>query len=89
WLGSDGALDFAGGTVVHINSGVAGLVAAYMLGKRSGLGKESMAPHNLALTVIGASLLWVGWFGFNGGSALAANGAAGYALVTTQVAAAS
>lgn len=89
WLGSDGALDFAGGTVVHINSGVAGLVAAYMLGKRIGLGKESMAPHNLALTVIGASLLWVGWFGFNGGSALAANGAAGYALVTTQVAAAS
>ncbi|MFV5347446.1 ammonium transporter [Acinetobacter soli] len=88
WLGSDGALDFAGGTVVHINSGVAGLVAAYMLGKRIGLGKESMAPHNLALTVIGASLLWVGWFGFNGGSALAANGAAGYALVTTQVAAA-
>ncbi|MEQ4562344.1 MAG: ammonium transporter [Acinetobacter sp.] len=89
WLGSDGALDFAGVTVVHINSGVAGLVAAYMLGKRIGLGKESMAPHNLALTVIGASLLWVGWFGFNGGSALAANGAAGYALVTTQVAAAS
>jgi len=89
WLGSDGALDFAGGTVVHINSGVAGLVAAYMLGKRIGLGKESMAPHNLSLTVIGASLLWVGWFGFNGGSALAANGAAGYALVTTQVAAAS
>lgn len=88
WLGSDGALDFAGGTVVHINSGVAGLIAAYMLGKRIGLGKESMAPHNLALTVIGASLLWVGWFGFNGGSALAANGAAGYALVTTQVAAA-
>lgn len=88
WLGSDGALDFAGGTVVHINSGVAGLVAAYMLGNRIGLGKESMAPHNLALTVIGASLLWVGWFGFNGGSALAANGAAGYALVTTQVAAA-
>lgn len=88
WLGSDGALDFAGGTVVHINSGVAGLVAAYMLGKRIGLGKESMAPHNLTLTVIGASLLWVGWFGFNGGSALGANGAAGYALVTTQVAAA-
>lgn len=88
WLGKDGALDFAGGTVVHINSGVAGLVAAYMLGKRVGLGKESMAPHNLTLTVIGASLLWVGWFGFNGGSALGANGAAGYALVTTQVAAA-
>ncbi|MEB3766922.1 ammonium transporter [Acinetobacter sp. MD2] len=88
WLGADGALDFAGGTVVHINSGVAGLVAAYVIGKRIGLGKESMAPHNLVLTVIGASLLWVGWFGFNGGSALGANGAAGYALVTTQVAAA-
>lgn len=88
WLGSDGALDFAGGTVVHINSGVAGLVAAYMLGKRMGLGRESMAPHNLALTVIGASLVWVGWFGFNGGSALGANGSAGYALVATQVAAA-
>ncbi len=88
WLGNDGALDFAGGTVVHINSGVAGLVAAYMLGKRMGLGRESMAPHNLALTVIGASLIWVGWFGFNGGSALGANGSAGYALVVTQVAAA-
>ncbi|KAA8732141.1 ammonium transporter [Acinetobacter qingfengensis] len=88
WLGSDGALDFAGGTVVHINSGVAGLVLAYMLGKRLGLGRESMAPHNLTLTVIGASFLWVGWFGFNGGSALGANGSAGYALVTTQVAAA-
>ena len=88
WLMSDGALDFAGGTVVHINSGVAGLVAAYMLGKRMGLGKESMAPHNLTLTVLGASLVWVGWFGFNGGSALAANGSAAYALVTTQVAAA-
>lgn len=88
WLMNDGALDFAGGTVVHINSGVAGLVAAYMLGKRMGLGKESMAPHNLALTVLGASLVWVGWFGFNGGSALGANGSAAYALVTTQVAAA-
>ncbi|QFS16232.1 ammonium transporter [Acinetobacter indicus] len=88
WLGNDGALDFAGGTVVHINSGVAGLVAAYMLGKRMGLGRESMAPHNLTLTVVGASLLWVGWFGFNGGSALGANGSAGYALVVTQVAAA-
>ena len=88
WLYSAGALDFAGGTVVHINSGVAGLVAAYMLGKRMGLGRESMAPHNLALTVIGASLIWVGWFGFNGGSALGANGSAGYALVVTQVAAA-
>ncbi|MCA4789421.1 ammonium transporter [Acinetobacter towneri] len=88
WLGNDGALDFAGGTVVHINSGVAGLVAAYMLGKRMGLGRESMAPHNLTLTVLGASLLWVGWFGFNGGSALGANGSAAYALVVTQVAAA-
>ena len=88
WLGSDGALDFAGGTVVHINSGVAGLVAAYVLGKRMGLGKESMAPHNLSLTVVGAALIWVGWFGFNGGSALGANGSAGYALVVTQVAAA-
>lgn len=88
WLGTRGALDFAGGTVVHINSGVAGLVAAYLLGKRIGLGKESMAPHNLTLSVLGASLLWVGWFGFNGGSALGANGSAGFALVTTQVAAA-
>lgn len=88
WLFGKGALDFAGGTVVHINSGVAGLVLAYMLGKRMGYGKESMAPHNLVLTVIGASLIWVGWFGFNGGSALGANGAAAYALVTTQVAAA-
>lgn len=88
WLMNDGALDFAGGTVVHINSGVAGLVAAYLLGKRMGLGKESMAPHNLALTVLGASLVWVGWFGFNGGSALGANGSAAYALVTTQIAAA-
>ncbi|WP_326518893.1 ammonium transporter [Acinetobacter sp. CAAS 2-6] len=88
WLANDGALDFAGGTVVHINAGVAGLVAAYMLGNRMGLGRESMAPHNLTLTVLGASLIWVGWFGFNGGSALGANGSAGYALVTTQVAAA-
>lgn len=88
WLMNDGALDFAGGTVVHINSGVAGLVTAYMLGKRMGLGKESMAPHNLTLTVLGASLIWVGWYGFNGGSALAANGSAAFALVTTQVAAA-
>ncbi|MGB9190886.1 MULTISPECIES: ammonium transporter [unclassified Acinetobacter] len=88
WLANDGALDFAGGTVVHINSGVAGLVAAYMLGKRMGLGRESMAPHNLTLTVVGASLVWVGWFGFNGGSALGANGSASYALIATQVAAA-
>lgn len=88
WLGNDGALDFAGGTVVHINSGVAGLVAAYMLGKRMGLGRESMAPHNLTLTMVGASLVWIGWFGFNGGSALGANGSAGYAMIVTQVAAA-
>ncbi|MCH7335338.1 ammonium transporter [Acinetobacter sp. NIPH 2699] len=88
WL-TDKALDFAGGTVVHINSGVAGLVAAYMIGKRVGLGRESMAPHNLTLTLVGASILWVGWFGFNGGSAYAADGTAGMALVVTQVAAAS
>ena len=88
WLFAEGALDFAGGTVVHINSGVAGLVLAYMLGKRIGYGRESMAPHNLVLSVIGASLIWIGWFGFNGGSALAANGSAAYAIMTTQVAAA-
>ncbi|OAM07111.1 ammonia channel protein [Acinetobacter baumannii] len=88
WLFKAGALDFAGGTVVHINSGVAGLVAAYMLGKRIGLGRESMAPHNLTLTVIGASLLWVGWFGFNGGSALGAGARASMAILVTQIAAA-
>ncbi|WP_301425766.1 ammonium transporter [Acinetobacter baumannii] len=88
WLFKAGALDFAGGTVVHINSGVAGLVAAYMLGKRIGLGRESMAPHNLTLTVIGARLLWVGWFGFNGGSALGAGARASMAILVTQVAAA-
>ena len=88
WLFKAGALDFAGGTVVHINSGVAGLVAAYLLGKRMGLGKESMAPHNLTLTVIGASLIWVGWFGFNGGSALGAGSRASMAILVTQVAAA-
>lgn len=88
WLFKAGALDFAGGTVVHINSGVTGLVAAYMLGKRIGLGRESMAPHNLTLTVIGASLLWVGWFGFNGGSALGAGARASMAILVTQVAAA-
>ena len=86
WLFKAGALDFAGGTVVHINSGVAGLVAAYMLGKR--IGRESMAPHNLTLTVVGASLLWVGWFGFNGGSALGAGARASMAILVTQVAAA-
>ena len=78
-----GALDFAGGTVVHINSGVAGLVGALVLGKRIGWGKESMAPHNLPMTMIGASLLWVGWFGFNAGSALEANGSAALAFINT------
>ena len=72
WLGGLGVLDFAGGTVVHINAGVAGLMCALVLGKRKGLGHENMAPHNLVLTMIGASLLWVGWFGFNAGSAVTA-----------------
>jgi Amt family ammonium transporter len=74
WLWAKGALDFAGGTVVHINAGVAGLVGAYVIGKRIGYGKESMAPHSLTLTMVGASMLWVGWFGFNAGSNLEANG---------------
>ena len=86
YLGGLGVLDFAGGTVVHINAGVAGLVCALVLGKRKGLGTENMAPHNLVLTMIGASLLWVGWFGFNAGSAVAANGAAGMAMAVTQIA---
>jgi ammonium transporter, Amt family len=86
WVGGMGALDFAGGTVVHINCGVAGLVAALVLGPRLGFGSENMAPHNLTLSVIGASLLWVGWFGFNAGSALAANGTAGMAMAVTQIA---
>jgi ammonium transporter, Amt family len=86
WLWAKGALDFAGGTVVHINAGVAGLVAAYFLGKRIGYGRESMAPHNLTLTMVGAALLWVGWFGFNAGSNLEANGAAALAFVNTLVA---
>ncbi|MBQ0959960.1 ammonium transporter [Ideonella sp. 4Y11] len=81
-----GALDFAGGTVVHINAAVAGLVGAYMIGKRVGYGKESMAPHSLTLTMVGASLLWVGWFGFNAGSALEANGFAALAFINTFVA---
>ena len=81
-----GVLDFAGGTVVHINAGVAGLVCALVLGKRIGLGSENFAPHNLVLTVIGASLLWVGWFGFNAGSAVASNGSAGMAMAVTQIA---
>jgi Amt family ammonium transporter len=86
WLGKAGALDFAGGTVVHLNAGTAGLVTALMLGKRKGLGVENMAPHNLAYSVIGASLLWVGWFGFNAGSAVTSNVQAGMAAVATQIA---
>ena len=82
-LGKDGALDFAGGTVVHINAGIAGLVGAYMVGKRIGFGKEALTPHSLTLTMVGASLLWVGWFGFNAGSAGAANGVAGLAFINT------
>jgi Amt family ammonium transporter len=81
-----GVLDFAGGTVVHINAGIAGLVCALVLGKRLGYGREAMAPHNLTLTLIGASLLWVGWFGFNAGSAVASNGRAGMAIFVTQFA---
>src|SRR5438067_10515018 len=81
-----GALDFAGGTVVHINSGVAGLVGAYLIGKRVGYGKEAMPPHNLTLTMIGAALLWTGWFGFNAGSALEANGTAALAFINTYLA---
>jgi ammonium transporter, Amt family len=81
-----GILDFAGGTVVHINAGIAALVCALVLGKRVGYGREAMAPHNLVLTVIGASLLWVGWFGFNAGSAVAADGRAGMAMTVTQFA---
>jgi Amt family ammonium transporter len=81
-----GALDFAGGTVVHINSGIAGLVGAYLIGKRIGYGKEAMPPHNLTLTMIGAALLWTGWFGFNAGSALEANGIAGLAFINTYLA---
>ncbi|MDO8250824.1 MAG: ammonium transporter [Rhodoferax sp.] len=83
YVWQSGALDFAGGTVVHINAAVAGLVGAYMVGKRIGYGKESMAPHSLTLTMVGASLLWVGWFGFNAGSALEANGFAALAFINT------
>jgi ammonium transporter, Amt family len=86
WLWAKGALDFAGGTVVHINAAVAGLVGAYVIGKRTGYGKESMAPHSLTLTMVGASLLWVGWFGFNAGSALEANGSAALAFINTLLA---
>jgi Amt family ammonium transporter len=88
WLFALGAADFAGGTVVHINAGIAGLVAAIMLGKRLGYGTDNMAPHNLAFAVIGAGLLWVGWFGFNAGSAGAAGGRAGMAMLVTQLGAA-
>jgi len=86
WLWQKGALDFAGGTVVHINAGVAGLVGAYVMGKRIGYGRDSMAPHNLTFTMIGASLLWVGWFGFNAGSALEAGDTAALAFINTLVA---
>jgi len=87
-MAEDGVLDFAGGTVVHINAGIAGLVAAIVLGPRKGFGRDHFAPHNLVLTVIGGCMLWIGWFGFNAGSALAADGAAAMALVTTHLAAA-
>jgi len=86
FLSDAGVLDFAGGTVVHINAGVAGLVGALVLGRRAGYKTENMAPHNLVLSLIGASLLWVGWFGFNAGSAVAANGSAGMAMAVTQIA---
>ena len=86
FLGELGVLDFAGGTVVHINSGVAALVAFLVLGRRTGYGKEVIMPHNLVLTVMGASFLWVGWFGFNAGSAVAADGLAGMAMAVTQIA---
>ena len=86
WLGDEGVLDFAGGTVVHINAGVAGLVCAIVLGKRKGYPTTAMPPHSMVLTLVGAGMLWVGWFGFNAGSELAADGTAGMAMVVTQVA---
>jgi Amt family ammonium transporter len=86
WLNVAGVLDYAGGTVVHINAGMAGLASCFVLGKRLGYGREAMPPHNLTLTLIGASLLWVGWFGFNAGSAGAADGRAGLAMLVTQLA---
>jgi Amt family ammonium transporter len=89
WLWAKGALDFAGGTVVHINAGIAGLVAAYLIGKRIGYGKEAMTPHNLTLTMVGASLLWVGWFGFNAGSNLESNGLTALVILNTILATAS
>ncbi|MBV9044016.1 MAG: ammonium transporter [Alphaproteobacteria bacterium] len=86
WLGAAGALDYAGGSVVHLNAGTAGLITCLVLGKRVGFGSENMAPHNLVLSVIGASLLWVGWFGFNAGSAVTSNVNAGMAAAATQIA---
>jgi Amt family ammonium transporter len=86
WINALGTADFAGGTVVHINAGVAGLMCALVLGKRLGYGQDNMSPYNLAYAVVGASLLWVGWFGFNAGSALGAGGRAGMAMLATQVA---
>ncbi len=86
WIGAMGAIDFAGGTVVHINAGVAGLMAAIVLGKRKGYGTVAMPPHNLTMTMIGASMLWVGWYGFNAGSAAAANGGAALAMINTTLA---
>jgi Amt family ammonium transporter len=86
WMGAMGALDFAGGAVVHMSSGAAALAAAICLGKRKGYGSEAYIPHNLPMTVLGAGILWFGWFGFNAGSALAADGAAANAFVTTHVA---
>ncbi|MDH3888678.1 MAG: ammonium transporter, partial [Gammaproteobacteria bacterium] len=88
WLGDMGLLDFAGGTVVHVNAGVAAIVAAMVLGNRKGFGTTAMPPHNLTMTVAGAAMLWVGWFGFNAGSALAANGDAGMAMLVTHIGAA-
>lgn len=88
WLAQMGALDFAGGSVVHVNAGVAGLVCAWFLGRRSGYGREPFEPYSLALTMVGAGMLWVGWFGFNAGSAVAADGRAGLAMAVTHVAAA-
>jgi Amt family ammonium transporter len=88
WLGDMGLLDFAGGTVVHINAGVAAIVAAMVLGNRKGFGTVAMPPHNMTMTVAGAAMLWVGWFGFNAGSALAANGDAGMAMLVTHIGAA-
>jgi Amt family ammonium transporter len=86
WLYDLGVIDFAGGTVVHVNAGIAGLVACVVVGKRRGFPHVAMPPHNLTYTLIGASMLWVGWFGFNAGSALGANAAAGMAMLTTQIA---